>query len=124
MEFGRWNALSPKGLLEAPEGPAAVQLRCDPLLPYPTGQSAMVFYFYADNDARAALGRVFHDELLRPGVRGFGPLRFRVLPGGDEARIALERLFERFVELFGTMPKLHLEDPHETGSQPDDEAHA
>ena len=107
--FGDWIALSAEGVASAVDEPGAVQVcRADKkLVPYPKGKSAMVFYFYAARSVREALRRVFADELETPGSRGQGPLAFRVLKGGDAARVHLERLYVEFDERFGSPPTLH-----------------
>ena len=109
--FGEWQPLTPDGVAAAPDAPAAVQVSTEDrrLVPYPKGKSAMVFYFYAALSAREALRRVFKDELEERGSQGEGPLVFRVLVGGDEARQHLERLFEEFEQRFGAAPVLHTE---------------
>lgn len=108
MSFTSWFALTGEGIDEsAPRGPAAVQLRrADGLIEYPAGKSAMVFYFYAERDAAAALRRLFADEIERPGCRRQGELWFRVLVG-TRAREELEELFHEFEARFGSMPVLH-----------------
>lgn len=108
--FSEWFPLTGAGVeLHAPDVPAAVQLsRLDKsLVPYPKGKSAMVFYFYAARSAKEALKRLFAEELEETGARGQGALAFRVLPGGDEARVHLERLYFEFEERFGSAPVLH-----------------
>jgi hypothetical protein len=110
--FSQWFPLTSAGVEEnAPDAPAAVQLaRADKsLVPYPRGKSAMVFYFYAARSAKEALKRLFAEELESAGARGQGPLTFRVLAGGDEARRHLERLYFEFEERFGSAPVLHAE---------------
>lgn len=108
-EFSDWRPLTPDGLSLAPDEPGAVQLSCADkrLVPYPRGKSAMVFYFYAARSMREALRRLFADELEAPGARGEGPLAFRTMAGGDEARLHLETLYDRFYEQFGAPPVLH-----------------
>jgi hypothetical protein len=111
--FGPWSSLSEDRVAhDAPDAPGAVQLRRADgmLIRYPRGRSAMVFYFYAARSVREALKRVFRDELDEPGSRGEGPLEFRVLPGGQEARVRLEQLYEEFDAQFGRPPVLHLDD--------------
>jgi hypothetical protein len=107
--FGDWIALTSEGVGGAPDEPAAVQVaRADKsLVQYAKGKSAMVFYFYAARSAREALKRLFADELDEAGARGQGALAFRVLTGGDEARLHLERLYFEFEERFGSPPVLH-----------------
>ena len=68
----------------------------------------MVFYFYAARSAREALLRLFKEELEDRGSRGQGPLAFRVLVGGDEARAHLEQLYATFQDSFGGPPVLHV----------------
>jgi hypothetical protein len=106
--FSAWYGLEPALVDEhAPDGPAAVQLRrAEGLVTYPEGKSAMVFYFYADGSARAALHKLFSDELAEPGARGHGPLWFRFLEG-PLARRNLELLFDEFEDRFGALPVLH-----------------
>ena len=72
---------------------------------YPTGKSAMVFYFYAANDARAALKRLFDDEINESGAQGQGPLWFRFLEH-PHAEAHLSRLFDDFMMRFGSAPVL------------------
>jgi hypothetical protein len=112
MEFGPWFPLDDDHLEEAADAPGAVQLgRADRrLIAYPTGRSAMVFYFYAARSMREALRRLFADELAEPGARGEGPLVWRTCPGGDDVRAHLERLFEEFAASFGRAPSLHPDD--------------
>jgi hypothetical protein len=112
MQFGDWQPLT-RGVVDvALDAPAAVQVaRADrQLVAYPSGKSAMVFYFYAARSAREALRRLFDDELLEPGARGEGPLVFRLCPGGDAAKAWLQELFERFCNDFGRAPILHPDD--------------
>lgn len=66
----------------------------------------MVFYFFAESDAHAALQSLFDDELQAPGARGQGPLRFRVWEG-TAAKDNLELLYGEFVERFGAPPLFH-----------------
>lgn len=108
--FGGWLPLDAEGISSAPDAPCAVQVatRDRRLIAYPSGKSTMVFYFYAARSARGALERLFRDELLEPGARGQGPLSFRVLVGGDDARAHLERLFAEFEARFGAPPILHV----------------
>ncbi len=108
MSFGPWFPLTPVGLDQhAPEGPAAVQIKREAgLIGYPTGKSAMVFYFFAETSAMNALEHALGDELDKPGTRGQGPLRFRVWEG-EPARGALQSLFREFVERFGAPPLFH-----------------
>jgi hypothetical protein len=112
MEFGPWSPLDDAHLEEAADAPGAVQLgRADRrLVAYPTGRSAMVFYFYAARSMREATRRLFADELAEPGARGEGPLVWRACPGGDDVRAHLERLFDEFVARFGRAPILHPDD--------------
>lgn len=107
-QFSAWYPLDEEGVRAyAPEGPAAVQLRvAEGLLSYPTGKSAMVFFFFAESDAREALAGLFSDEVERPGARGLGPLWFRVMEGPC-ARDELEARWQAFVERFGAPPRLH-----------------
>jgi hypothetical protein len=106
--FGDWIPLTQDGVEQAPDAPAAVQLcRADrSLVQYPKGKSAMVFYFYAGRSARAALQKMFADELDEPGCKGQGPLAFRVLEGA-RAQDTLARLFDDFQDRFGSAPILH-----------------
>jgi hypothetical protein len=111
--FGVWIPLDDEHLRrDAPDVPGAVQLRrADAsLVQYPRGRSAMVFYFYAARSVREALRRLFRDELDEPGARGEGPLVFRFVVGGDDARALLERHFDAFVDEFGRAPALHADD--------------
>ena len=106
--FSEWFPLTAAGTAEhAPIGPAAVQLRrAEGLVSYPTGKSAMVFYFYAEQSVAEALASAFEDELAAAGVRGQGPLWFRVLEG-TLARSTLTDLFDEFEARFGAAPVLH-----------------
>lgn len=108
MSFTGWFPLTEDGIDEdAPRGPAAVQVRrAMGLVRYPRGQSAMVYYFYAADDAAAALRNQFQDELETPGARGHGALWFRFLEG-ERSREALETLYAEFVARFGKAPTLH-----------------
>jgi hypothetical protein len=111
--FGPWLPLEPTSVdAEAPDVPAAVQLRRADrqLVAYPRGRSAMVFYFYAARSAREALKRLFRDELVEPGARGEGPLEFRCSTGGEAVQRRLETLYDRFVEEFGRAPILHADE--------------
>jgi hypothetical protein len=113
VQFDDWQALDDETVsLLAPDGPGAVQLsrRDRSLVAYPTGKSAMVFYFYAARSVKDALRKLFADELLAPGARGEGPLLFRCCPGGAPAQTWLEGLFDDFVEQFGRAPILHPDD--------------
>lgn len=107
--FGAWIPLTRDGVERAPDEPAAVQISTEDrrLVQYPKGKSAMVFYFYASRSAREALRRAFADELEERGARGEGPLAFRVLVGGDAAKLHIERLLAEFQERFGDAPVLH-----------------
>lgn len=107
--FGPWLPLTREGVESASGLPAAVQIGTEDrrLVGYPKGKSAMVFYFYAARSAREALLRVFKEELETRGSRGQGPLAFRQLVGGDEARAHLEKLYFEFEERFGAPPILH-----------------
>ena len=113
MELSQWWPLTRDDVdAFAPDAPAAVQLRRGAgLIHYPTGKSAMVFYFYAARSARQALVRLFADELENPGARGEGPLLFRFTAGGDDVRVSLEELFTEFVLRFGSAPRMHADDP-------------
>lgn len=108
MSFGGWFPLTAEVIDEAaPRGPAAVQVRrALGLVRYPRGQSAMVYYFYAADDAAKALASLFADELAAPGARGHGALWFRFL-AGDDARQVLESLYAEFVARFGEPPALN-----------------
>jgi hypothetical protein len=112
MEFGPWSPLDDAHLVALADAPGAVQLgRADRrLIAYPTGRSAMVFYFYAARSMREATRRLFADELVEPGARGEGSLVWRACPGGDDVRAHLERLFDEFVARFGRAPILHSDD--------------
>jgi hypothetical protein len=107
IDLGLWFPLTREGLSEAPDAPAAVQIRRrDGLVAYPTGKSAMVYYFFAQTSARQSLGTHFADEIERPGARGHGPLLFR-FSSESAADLALHHLFETFVARFGRAPILH-----------------
>ncbi len=110
--FGAFYDLDAATVDTAPDAPGAVQIgRADrQLVQYPTGKSAMVFYFYAARSVREALRRVFADELIEPGARGEGPLVFRYFLGTDDAQGFLETLYDRFVTDFGRAPILHPDD--------------
>lgn len=115
MRFGDWYPLTEAGVDGAPRGPAAVQLRrALGLVRYPRGRSAMVFYFYAADDAAKALATLFVDELATPGVRGHGALWFR-FSEEEDAREQLEALYEQFVRRFGAPPALHDADADDAG---------
>lgn len=107
-QFSEWHALDDEGVsAHAPTGPAAIQLRvADGLLDYPTGKSAMVFFFYAETDAKAALSKLFGDEISRPGARGLGALWFRVMTGPGAHEELMSR-WDAFVARFGAPPRLH-----------------
>lgn len=116
MQFDDWLPLDAQTVLErAPDVPGAVQLcRADrSLVTYPTGKSAMVFYFYAARSVRDALRKLFDDELEAPGARGEGPLLFRCCLGGDDAQRWLSDLFDEFEQSFGRAPILHPDDDDE-----------
>lgn len=107
MEFGPWHPLTVEGLVAAPEGPGAVQLRRgEGLCVYPSGKSAMVFYFFARESVRGALERAFADELAGPGARGQGALLFR-FAAADDAQEQLAALLHEFTRRFGAPPVLH-----------------
>jgi hypothetical protein len=107
MEFGPWFPLTPEGVAQAPDAPAALQVRREHgLLRYPQGRSAMVFYAFAASGARSALLRRFADELATAGAEGHGPLLYRTLDD-DGAQDHLEELLDRFVKRFGSAPALH-----------------
>lgn len=115
MRFGDWYPLTEAGVDGAPRGAAAVQVRrALGLVRYPRGRSAMVYYFYAADDASRALTTVFGDELQEPGVRGHGALWFR-FSTEEGAREGLEALYLEFVRRFGAPPALHGAD------EPDDD---
>jgi hypothetical protein len=105
MSFGAWFPLTGTSIDDnAPAAAAAVQLRrAEGVLSYPAGKSAMVFYFYAADDAAAALKRLFADEIDEPGCRGLGEVWFRFL-SGPRAREELEALYHEFETRFGTPP--------------------
>lgn len=105
--FGAWVRLDDEGLAQVPDAPAAVQLRREAgLVGYPSGKSAMVYYFYAATSARVALKDAFADELAAPGARGQGPLLVRFATGAT-ARASLEKLYDAFVARFGAPPVLN-----------------
>src|SRR5690606_39090323 len=108
MSFSGWFPLTPDSVDDAaPRRPAAVQVRqAIGLVRYPRGQSAMVYYVYAADDAAKALQKVFADELAAPGARGHGALWFRFLEG-ENAREVLEALYGEFVARFGAPPAFH-----------------
>lgn len=107
IDLGAWRPLTTEGLAEAADAPAAVQLRRrEGLVAYPTGKSAMVFYFFARTSARTALSTHFADELATPGARGHGPLLFRFSTEPNAER-ALAALLDAFVARFGSAPVLH-----------------
>ena len=105
MGFSAWFPLTEEGVAQhAPLGAAAVQVRrAEGLVTYPQGKSAMVYYFFASQNAADALREIFADEIEAPGQRGQGPLRYRVWDE-DAARPALEELFMAFEERFGAPP--------------------
>ena len=108
MHFSKWFPLTPDGVAsQAPKGPAAVQLRAaEGVVDYPTGKSAMVFYFFASTSVADALRTHFSDELDAPGHRGYGPLLFRY---SDEPSGAagLQAHLDAFESRFGRKPWLH-----------------
>ena len=108
MSFGPWFPLTSLGVSQhAPDIAAAVQIkREEGLAVFPAGKSAMVFYFFAETSTAAALKTLFPDELETPGIRGQGPLRFRLWEG-TEGRAALEQLYFEFTERFGAPPFFH-----------------
>lgn len=102
--FLEWFPLSASGLEHAPEGAAAVQLRrADGLVRYPKGKSAMVYYFYAGENARDAIKKLFADEIEKSGARDEGELWFRYLQH-PLAREHLENLYGEFEKRFGAAP--------------------
>lgn len=116
MKFGDWYPLTEAGVDGAPKGPAAVQLRrALGLVRYPAGRSAMVFYFYAADNAAKALTTLFADELENPGVRGHGALWFRFCEE-EGAREGLEGLYAEFIRRFGAPPALHAADDESGGA--------
>lgn len=118
MRFGDWYPLTEAGIDGAPRGPAAVQLRrALGLVRYPRGRSAMVFYFYAADNAANALSKLFADELTTPGTRGHGALWFR-FSEEEDAREGLEALYHEFIRRFGAPPALNASD--DEGPEPDD----
>lgn len=108
MHFSKWFPLTADGIADkAPEGPAAVQLRAaDGVVDYPTGKSAMVFYFYASTSVAEALRTHFADEVEAPGARGYGPLLFRV-SDEPEGPTGLQAHLDAFEGRFGRKPWLH-----------------
>ena len=106
--FSGWHPLNESALDEvlAP-GAGAIQIRvAEGLVEYPLGKSAMVYFFFAANDARSAMRTLFDDELKRPGCRGLGALWFRYLQGPG-AQERLEDRWAEFVARFGTPPIWH-----------------
>jgi hypothetical protein len=116
VSFGDWYPLTEAGVDGAPRGPAAVQLRrALGLVRYPRGRSAMVYYFYAADDAARALTTLFADELATPGARGYGALWFR-FSVEENAREGLEALYHEFSRRFGAPPVLHgADEAHDGG---------
>lgn len=107
LQFTSWHPLTRESVeREAPEGPAAVQVRVEEgLVDYPSGRaSAMVCYFYASDDARRTLEELFEDELDQPGARGHGPLMFRHIAGGERVYAHIKKLLHKFFTHFGAMP--------------------
>jgi len=86
--FTNWQRLTKESVEQhAPDGLAALQVkRVGGLVNYPSGKSAMLWYGYASENAGATLTEHFEDELRQPGTRGYGTLRFRYIPGGQQAR--------------------------------------
>lgn len=111
-QFSSWFPLTEEGIERAPEGPAALHVRREEgLVDYPGGKSAMVYYTFAESDARSVLRDTFEREIQTPGARGEGPLLFRYLEGDERAReIALERLF-KFIRKFDESPRFNEEMP-------------
>lgn len=108
--FSEWYALNESMVNSVLDpGPGAIQVRvAEGLVDYPHGKSAMVYFFFASNDARAALCEIFSDEMKEPGCRAQGPLWFRYLQG-PEAQTSLESRWSEFVERFGSAPIWHSE---------------
>lgn len=107
FHFSSWFPLTERGVRQsAPARPAAVQVRVeDGLIDYSGGRSsAMVFYFYASEDAQESLRRLFADEIAEPGARGRGALLFRYIPGEDDVLEHLKRLLFRFHAQFNSLP--------------------
>lgn len=109
--FTNWQRLTQESVEQhAPDGPAALQVkRVGGLVDYPSGKSAMLWYGYASENAGATLTEHFEDELRQPGTRGYGTLRFRYIPGGQQARETLMKVWHKFVSKFGRPPLLNSE---------------
>lgn len=105
-QFTSWYGLDEEGVqTQAPEGPAALQVRrAEGLIEYASGHSsAMVFYCYSSKNARETLQEIFADEIAEPGVRGQGELWFRYIEG-DEVLDTLKRRMHKFQTHFGEFP--------------------
>lgn len=104
--FSTWESLDRAGIVRAPDGPAAVQIRvAEGLVDYPRGRSAMVFFFFAERSARRALLEKL-DTNWGQDERGLGQLWYRCLQGPG-AREELEGRWDAFYTRFGAPPCLH-----------------
>ncbi|MCP4502783.1 MAG: hypothetical protein GY822_22825 [Deltaproteobacteria bacterium] len=111
MHFSKWfplDVVSIRG--KAPDAAGAIQLRAaSGVLDYPTGKSAMVFYFFSQESMQKSLLKHFDDEIYEPGARGKGPLLFRFSEESSGAA-GLEELYDNFEKRFGCPPLLHSTD--------------
>jgi len=110
--FSPWFTLDAEGLAAAPDGPAVVQVKVlGPLLGYPRGQSAMIWY--------GALGRCAAE--LPPALAALAAalptreLRWR-LQATPTPRAPLAALLAAFATRFGAVPRFNTPEPHEPTS--------
>ena len=102
MRFGAWLPID-TAVEAAPEGPGVLQTRADELLPYPSGQSAMVFYAHCPSDGslRGFVTGIGAPDLQRATEAGAKWIRFAET---SEPETDFERLLDHFVERFGAPP--------------------
>ncbi len=93
--FSTWRPIDALG--EAPQAPGVFQVKIEgPLIDYPRGKSAMVYYG-AGPDLRAAL------VAMVPSLTHFGTLAWRILATADY-QAQLERHLRRFRDQFDAAP--------------------
>ncbi|HXT99997.1 MAG TPA: hypothetical protein VN903_03350 [Polyangia bacterium] len=102
MHFGKWHPISEAGTT-ALEEPGVLQTRAEGAMDYRSGRSAMVLYACtsADETLRGFVAGRGARDLDRAVSAGARWIRFAPTP---EPRRELDRLLERFVELFGSPP--------------------
>lgn len=99
MSFGRWEPLD---AAIAPKGAGCFQVRGEPLVDYPTGKSAMVYYGADDAELAPAVARL--RAALSNGERAGLSIRFAPPETSRAPSETLARLLDRFRDRFGAPP--------------------